>query len=270
MIKYNENIIEELKSWQDEDYFVIADFDRTLSSSDSVTSWGIFGASQKVPKEFNERERELYNFYRPIEIDKSIPFAQKSAYMTKWWSDLIMSLKEFAFSESDIKHLMTDSSLITFRQGAKEYLRSLAEKGVPLIIMSAGLGDTIMAFLEQNGVLYPNIYVVSNFLNYENGLITGIKGDIIHSLNKSFAMIPLEVRAIIQNRPHAILLGDQITDVNMLSEERKGQSLKVAFVPNESNSEGYEECFDVLSSFDTSFGDLSKEIPIFSANDIKR
>lgn len=270
MIKYNDNLLGEINSWEDSDTYVVADFDRTLTSSTSVTSWGLFSATKKVPEGFMQKEQALYEHYRPIELDNSISYAEKNFLMNEWWTTLIMSLNEFGLTENDIDNLMTESGLITFRDGAKELFQSLAQRNIPIVIISAGLGDTIRHFLEQNGVMYPNVHIVSNFLNYENGNVKGIKGNTIHALNKSAALLSEDQQKEIAGRNHIILLGDQISDTYMVSEEKRAEALKVAFIAEGTYNDEFANHFDILCTGDTSFIDLSKEFSIFSLDGMKR
>lgn len=270
MIKYNERILDEINSWEDCDTYVVADFDRTLTTSSSVTSWGLLSANENAPKGFSRIDKELYDLYRPIEVDPNMPFVEKNFYMTQWWISLIRSLSEFGLTQNDIANLMSDSGLINFREGAKELLQSLSSRNIPIIIMSAGLGDTIKTFLERHGVMYPNIHIVSNFLHYEKGVVDGIKGNVIHSLNKNEDLLSIEAQKAIEGRSHIILLGDQISDINMIASEKRTSALKVAFIADGTYNEGFEEIFDVLCTSDTSFVDLSKEFAIFSLDTIKR
>lgn len=64
-----------------------------------------------------------------------------------------------------------------FRDGAHEFLQLTDEKNVPVLVFSAGLGDTIITVMKQEKILYKNIKVVSNFLKYEDGYVNGFSDE---------------------------------------------------------------------------------------------
>lgn len=260
MIKVNQETLDEINNWSWEDTYVVADFDRTLTSCDSVTSWGLLSASNVAPRGFIEREQSLYKHYRPFEVDNTIPFAEKNNLMLEWWTSLISALSEFGFSKEKIDNLMSYSDLISLRDGAKELFTNLYSQNVPVIIVSAGLGNTISHFLDSQGINYPNICIVSNFLEYEDGNVKGIKGNVIHSLNKSEELLSEEQKEAIKAKKHVILLGDQIPDINMISEEKRKDALKIAFTNNEGE---FSRHYNVLCPQDASFLEVMEILPSF-------
>lgn len=75
-------------------------------------------------------------------------------------------------------HLSNDKSFQhMFRDGAHEFLQLTDEKNVPVLVFSAGLGDTIITVMKQEKILYKNIKVVSNFLKYEDGYVNGFSDE---------------------------------------------------------------------------------------------
>lgn len=77
------------------------------------------------------------------------------------------------------------------RVGIEEVFRKLYKQNVPLIILSAGIGDVVELILEHNNLVMDNVTVVSNFLKLskdDNGISTiqGFKGQkLIHIFNKN-------------------------------------------------------------------------------------
>ncbi len=60
------------------DLYVVADFDRTITKGNSKTSWSILANSNLVPKEYVADRQALYDKYRPIEIDETLPLEYRS------------------------------------------------------------------------------------------------------------------------------------------------------------------------------------------------
>ena len=57
--------------------FVISDFDRTITTSNSSTSWSIFNNSNLVDDGFKIDSKRLYDYYRKIELDQTISILDK-------------------------------------------------------------------------------------------------------------------------------------------------------------------------------------------------
>lgn len=97
------------------------------------------------------------------------------------------------------------------RDGTQELFKRLNELNVPLLVFSAGLGDSILSVLKHADVMYPNVRIVSNFLQYENGLLNGLDNDqhvIIHTFNKNEnALRGTDYYDAVHGRKHVILMG---------------------------------------------------------------
>jgi hypothetical protein len=64
-------------------------------------------------------------------------------------------------------------------------LQSLQAAQVPVLVFSAGLGDSVSAVLRYHNMLLPNIHIISNYLRFNGLQVNGFQGDIIHSFNKN-------------------------------------------------------------------------------------
>lgn len=92
------------------------------------------------------------------------------------------------------------------------------EADVPVLVFSAGLGDTVVATLKHAKVLMPNIQVISNYIKYkEDGItIDGFKDKIIHVLNKNeLALKGTKYYDLVKDRENVILMGDSLGDAGM-------------------------------------------------------
>lgn len=81
----NKNIKDRLPISDLDNWYVVADFDRTITNGSSKTSWSILASSNLVPKEYIAERQELFNFYRPIEISDTIDFDVKMSMMKEWF-----------------------------------------------------------------------------------------------------------------------------------------------------------------------------------------
>lgn len=229
MIKNSENLnISDYSDW-----YVVADFDRTITNGSSKTSWSILASSDLVPREYADERNALYEIYRPIEIDPNMPFDEKSKKVKEWFQLHINLFIKYGISEELFEKAARDLRIMEFRPGAKEFLEFLYEKGVPVIIISAGIGNFIECFFRNNGCLFPNIYISSNKITFIEGKASGVEGDIIHSLNKNEVSLPEDIKKRLEGRSNVLLLGDQPSDLAMVDEGEHEHVLKVAFVASD-------------------------------------
>lgn len=256
----NKNLKEKLKLFKNENTYILTDFDRTITKGGSSSSWSILSKSDKVPKEYVKERQELYEYYRPIEIDETIDFEQKSNLMTEWWTKHINLFIKYKLNKKIIDDAAINLHVMEFREGAKQFLESLNKRKIPVIIISAGIGNFIEQFLIKNNCNYENIYIISNFIKFENDIATGLCENIIHSLNKNEVNLPNNIKEKILNRNQVILLGDNISDIKMIADNKKNKAFKIGFLEEkiEENKEKYQEEFDLLGINNINYYELNQ------------
>lgn len=264
MIYINDNSLDKLKGWKDDTIHILADFDRTITEGNSNSSWSILSKSEKVPKEYVDERQKLYDFYRPIEIDEEMDFSLKNKLMTEWWNKHINLLIKYKMSEEVIKESANNLRIMKFRNGAKEFLIDMNKRNIPIIIISAGIGNFIKEFLINNDCDFDNIHIVSNFIKFENGAAVGVEGNVTHSMNKNEVFLSDELKEKIKTRPNTILLGDQISDVLMASEKVRDKTFKIGFLDEkiEENLNHYRDNFDIVGTGNTSYTEIFDKIGI--------
>jgi 5'-nucleotidase len=82
--------------------------------------------------------------------------------MTEWWNKHINLFIKYKLSEDVVNQAAKNLRVITFRRGSKEFLEEMYKRNIPVIIISAGIGNFIEQFLIKNGCNFNNIYIVSN------------------------------------------------------------------------------------------------------------
>lgn len=264
MIIIKNGTLERVKDWTDDSIYVLTDFDRTITVGNSESSWSILSKSNVVPKEYIEERQELFDYYRPIEIDETLDYDTKSKLMTEWWNKHIGLFVKYRLSEEVINNAAQNLRVMSFRDGAREFLKNMKDRNIPVIIISAGIGNFIEQFLIKNNCNFDNIYIVSNFLKFENGIATGVSDNVIHSLNKNEVSLPNNIKELIENRKNIILLGDSTSDIRMAREEARNQALKIGFLEEkvEENKAYYQEQFDVVCTDNTTYNELFQKLPI--------
>ena len=256
---------------------VISDFDHTLSSFTSLSSHGTLEHSSELPVDYMPKVQALFDHYYPIEMDHSISRQQKEAAMVEWWEAAHALLLEYRFNRSFItaavQQAITQNKL-TYRPGASATIHYCHRHAIPLLVFSAGLGDTISEFMRQSGTKLSNVDVVSNFMRFDEstGTLVAFEADLIHSLNKNYSHV-LRQRADRRSgtgggsgsgseevvdelhapqRRNVILLGDSVGDVQMsVGLEDVNVILRVGWLNGvwpveEEKRVKYEAVYDVL------------------------
>lgn len=264
MIYIKNGTSERISKWEDNSIYVLTDFDRTLTLGSSSTSWSILSKSNMVPKEYVVQRNAYYDYYRPIEIDETLSYDVKNKLMKEWWEKHINLFVKYKLSEEVINKASRDIRVMSFREGAKEFLANMKERNIPVIIISAGIGNFIKQFLEDNNAYYDNIFIVSNFIKFENKVACGVMDNITHSLNKNEVSMPNNVKELLKGRENAIVLGDGLSDIRMVSEERRDNALKIGFLEEkvDNNLDVFRENFDIVCTDNTGFTLLNEKVKI--------
>ena len=266
MIIYNEEKVKMANKWKDNEIYILIDFDRTLTNTDSEMSWGVLSKSPLVPSQYKKDREELHNHYRPIELDETLDEKTKRKYMEEWFYKHLNMLIKYKISKQIIDDTAKDLSLMKFRPGMKEFLIDMHNRHIPVIIMSAGIGNFIQEFLKHHNCLFDNIYIVSNFLKFKDGVATGMNDKIIHSLNKSNELLSPKINEVIKDRDKVILFGDTSADPKMSGDIPNEKVLKIGFLAEniDNNLEVYKEVYDVVAVGQTSLDDVAEVVRIVS------
>ena len=245
-----------------ENVYVLIDFDRTITSYDSLDSWGVAGMAADEGCE--EQVNKLYEKYRPIEMDYNISYEEKYKIMEEWYNACMNLYYKYHLNKYKLQEAVKNSGL-RFRKGAKEFLEYTYENNIPVIILSAGIGNSIEQFLKDSNCLFnETMYIVSNFIEFDdNGKVTKFDNSkMIHTLNKTLnGHLPEEFIEKVKNKQYKILVGDLIEDIKMVNEKEEDTTLRIGILTkemeNEKNLELYKERFDVVL---TEKEDLAKAI----------
>jgi len=256
MIHINNNEkLTRLKNLSD-DFYVITDFDRTLTSKESEPSMGI------VPKYLGgkclQERTKIFNHYRPLELDYTIKEQEKQKIMKEWANRSFTLLSKYL--TQNIINKALENANIHFRKGAKEFLIKMNDMNIPVIIMSSGVGNILKAFLEKEGCLFNNIEIVSNFFEFQDKKAYIDLDGIMATLNKEYKKIPINVRNKLEQKENALLFGDLIEDIKMANKEKLSNTITFGFLDAnvEDNLEEFNKNFDVLLAGDEDFDSIKK------------
>ena len=241
-------------------FYIITDFDRTLTTKDSQPSMGII--PQFLGGECLKERTKIFNYYRPLELDYTIDKKEKQKIM-KEWADKSFTLISKYITEDNINKALENAN-IHFRKGAKDFLIKMNNMNIPVIIMSSGIGNILKAFLEKEKCLFKNIVIVSNFFEFKNGKANIELNSIMATLNKEYKKIPQNIRNKLEQKENAILFGDLIEDIKMANEEKLSNTITVGFLDAnvEDNLKEFNKNFDVVLTEDNNFNDVIKILNI--------
>jgi len=252
---------------------VISDFDKTL--------YPAFINGEKIPsiisqirngeylsKDYAERAHAMYDKYHAIEINPELSRQEKIPFMEEWWRTHYELLIKLSLSKADIERVVKKGK-INFRKGVLEFLDTLNNNDIPLIILSAtGLGDAISMYFEKEKKMNKNINVVSNFFEFDcDGKARKVREPIIHSMNKHEIVLKqhnIQLFEKIQERKNIILIGDKIEDIGMVEGFEYENIIKIGFLNLKKEIDEqlarYKEVYDVIITGDGDFSYINELI----------
>lgn len=250
-----ERIINEFICGGSERMQFVSDFDFTITkqrTDDNVavlSSFGIFNACKSLPPYFKTESDKLFHKYRPIEIDPHMAIEEKVQYMIEWWTKSAELASGFPFDQSEIDDTASKFKS-ALRDRTHELFGALLRLQIPVLVFSAGLGNSVVSVLQQANIMHPNVKVVSNFLQYRDGLLDGFQQPMIHTFNKNETVLDgSEYYELVHTRDHIIVMGDSLGDADMANGvPASSHILKIGFLFDhvEANMQKYMDTFDIV------------------------
>ena len=238
-------------------FFVVMDFDDTITTFDSINSWSILENPDFVPLELKKESRKLFEKYYPIELDYTLDDAAKSTFLQEWYSKNIELFYKFNLTE-DILLNCTRVANVKFRDGFLDFLDKLHANNIPVVIFSAGIKNVITEILRANNCLFDNVYLVSNFIEFKDNKMLPFKDKIIHSSNKDISLLPNDLLNTINSKDYILLFGNLVEDLNMVGKSNLHKTISFGFLEQnvEKNIDIYRNSYDVVLTDNSSFYDV--------------
>lgn len=264
MVIKHENLSKKLEGINKDNIFVVADFDKTITTKNCNPTFSLFSKSGFYPEEYAKNLEELYQYYRPIELDPNIPDEEKFRCMKEWQERAYRLLLKYQVREDDIGKIVSRSDSINLRGYVIEFIKSLNDNSIPLIINSAGIGNFIVSLLEHHNCMGDNVFVYSNMLEFKDGVIAPCIDDIIHSMNKCNIKLPESFANKLSSRRKAILIGDHIGDLKMVGNLNYDELITFGFLESnvEENEEDFLKNFDVVLKGNETFDSINKMLKL--------
>ena len=238
-------------------YFVL-DFDRTITTSDSETSWSMISPYKDIPNEYLEEAQMLFNYYRPIELSKDIDNLYKYKMMEEWFVKHFELLIKYKPNIEAFKINKDNYCFLKPREYMKEFIKFLYEHNIPLIIMSAGVSNVIESFFKYHHSYYSNIHIIGNKILFKNNIATGIENKVIHSLNKNEASLSKNIIKNINNRDNVVLIGDQLSDLNMVNKDKHKSVFTICFPSSYDKLKNIEDNYDIVCEKNDNYQSIKK------------
>jgi len=242
---------------------VLADFDRTLTKAfvngeNTPSLISVLRDEDYLTPDYPKKAKAFYEKYHAIEISPDISIEEKTKLMKEWWTKHFQLLIDSNLNIKDIEQAMKSSNLI-FRDRVSELLDILKDNDIPLVVLSSsGIGrESIASYLKNKQKLFENIHIISNSFNWDkNGKAISVNQPVIHGMNKNETVIDSfpEIYNTVKDRKNVILLGDSISDIDMITGFDYDNLIKIGFLNEniEENLENYKQKYDVLILNDSS------------------
>ena len=237
-----------------ENFYVLSDFDRTLTRGGSISAWRILHETKLLGEEFSIMYDTIHD---RTDIDKNNSDDRNSELYKERFKDYMKLLKDCNFNE-DIARQSALKTNLQLREGANEFLKEMFALKVPVIIISCSIKNTIKEYLKAQNCYYDNIYIYSN--EYCEELEECIYD--ITPYNKSKIKFSEKVNNLIKNRQYSLLFGDIVDDVKMARDKEK--TITIGFLDKkiDENLEKYNKNFDIVLSNHGSFEEIKRYIKL--------
>ncbi len=237
-------------------FYVVIDFDRTITKAKSISAWRVLYYSKLLGKEFEQKYAKIHD---ETELSKNESNEAKQKAFEQRFIAYMDLLRECHFNKNILEKVVEKTDL-TLRDGAKEFFRKMYENNIPVIIISSSIKNVIEEYLKQNHAYYDNIYIYANYLDMNGKQENDITN--VTPYNKDKIEFSRELKENIKGKKYVVLLGDIPDDVNMVSKEKLDHTITIGFLEEniESNLEKYNKTFDIVLTNNASFKEVLKLI----------
>jgi 2-hydroxy-3-keto-5-methylthiopentenyl-1-phosphate phosphatase len=99
-----------------------------------------------MPESYSQRRNLLKEQYHPFEIDNTLTSDVRSEYMRTWWMKHLALLSEYKLEKEILEKIVLHEMHI--REGFGTGLQTLHELQIPVLILSAGISQSIETVLR--------------------------------------------------------------------------------------------------------------------------
>ncbi|CAJ1450459.1 unnamed protein product [Effrenium voratum] len=139
--------------------------------------------------------------------------------MSEWYGQVHELMLKESVTKDNIAGAVSGCKTIRLRDGMLDLLQACQthDPVIPVIIMSAGLGDVIEEFLRQVPFeLGASTHIVSNRMAFDAaGRLVEFSEPLLHMFNKTAAFFPEATKELVKGRRFCMLFGDGVGDSTM-------------------------------------------------------
>ncbi len=228
--------------------YIICDFDHTITSLDSTSSWGIYSISPLISDSIKRKMNACYKKYRPIELNHQMALDERIKILSQWPIEEMSYLAADGVTKALFDIIASNNTSLIIRPDFPNFVRNMERLGIPIYIVSGGLYEPIKTALEKEDALRSNVEIITNHVKVSDGKIIGLESPVIHTYNKDIIKIPVSANEV------GLSFGD------LPSDQKAGINLKkinIAFL-NRANIKLYNQTFDITLTGASSFDQIGK------------
>lgn len=143
VIKFNNDKLKKLNLNSD-NFYVLADFDNTITAKECNSSMGIITKSKMFEDGFEEEHSQICNKYKTKALE-STDYNIKNEIWIKTLTGYFELLRKYELTQELLKKMVRKSN-IRFRDGMLNFLGFLYKEQIPVVIISAGVTNSIEIF----------------------------------------------------------------------------------------------------------------------------
>merc|ERR1719331_480406 len=162
--------------------FWVCDFDRTITrcflddnGQRSLDCHDILASIPKITADCKQAMEDMMAYYYPIEIHPTMSREEKIPHMVEWYTKVNELLAAQNLTRDDVVSAVANCQNFAIRQGVDEAFQLAYQKGIPIIVVSAGLGNIIEEVIRQRickalgteGEACANVRFLSNTLQWD-------------------------------------------------------------------------------------------------------
>ncbi|CAJ1439804.1 unnamed protein product [Effrenium voratum] len=205
---------------------------------------------------FKGKPKEAHTIWGPLKkTHRILGLRCQIPIMSEWYGQVHELMLKESVTKDNIAGAVSGCKTIRLRDGMLDLLQACQthDPVIPVIIMSAGLGDVIEEFLRQVPFeLGASTHIVSNRMAFDAaGRLVEFSEPLLHMFNKTAAFFPEATKELVKGRRFCMLFGDGVGDSTM-ADGLEVETLKVGFL-NEKVEERlleFQQKFDVVVTGD--------------------
>lgn len=245
MITFHPGAEEKLESFTPENTYLVADFDGTIIRGTDANSFSVF--REALWETYTQTARRLYWIFRPHEANDKLDSERKRVIMARWWKAHLALFRKIPLTQEHLNEKLIDGLIL--REGMRDLIYKLCEGTIPIMVFSAGIAQVIEKVLERDfGTEHP-MKVVANRLTFcPRWINNGVESEPIHTVNKTDIDFPELIPQRMRDRTRAIVIGDSLSDADMVKSLPVEQRLTIGFLNNWDAEKRriFQERFDIV------------------------